>query len=126
MEVEFVKRFDPFDLKKSIDVISEATKWVKEKRKPAVIVAKRACALDVLDKINGDLPIAVVNEKKCTGCSICYDFFTCPAITVGDNKKAVIDTSLCIGCGACIPVCPHNAITLKGETPKGWDELWLS
>jgi indolepyruvate ferredoxin oxidoreductase alpha subunit len=124
--VEFVKMFDPFDLKKSIDVISEATKWVKEKRKPAVIVAKRACALDVLDKVNGDLPVAVVDEKKCTGCSICYDFFTCPAITVGDSKKAVIDTSLCIGCGACIPVCPHNAITLKGETPKGWDELWLS
>ena len=124
--VEFVKTFDPFNVKESIDVISEATRWVKENKKPAVVVAKRACALDVLDKVDGELPIAVVDEKKCTGCSICYDFFTCPAITVGKDKKAVIDQVLCIGCGACIPVCPYNAISLKGDVPKGWDEVWLS
>ena len=124
--VEFVKTFDPFNLKESIEVISEATRWVRENKKPAVIVAKRACALDVLDKIDESLPVAVVDESKCTGCTICYDFFTCPAINVGKDKKAVIDETLCIGCGACVPICPYNAISLKGNIPKGWDELWLS
>ncbi|BAB65740.1 indolepyruvate ferredoxin oxidoreductase subunit alpha [Sulfurisphaera tokodaii] len=123
--VEYVREIDPFNLKESTKIIADATNWVKQNRKPALIVAKRACALDVIDKFD-ELPIAEVDINKCTGCTICYDYFTCPAIIPREDKKAIIDPVLCIGCGACIPICPYNAISLKGEIPKGWDELWRS
>lgn len=123
--VEYVDVIDPFDMQNSIRRIAEATKWVKSNLKPAVIVAKRACALDVLDNIKGELPKAIVNENKCTGCTICYDYFTCPAILPLNNKKAFIDPKVCIGCGACVPICPYKAIEISGELPEGWDS-WLS
>ena len=122
--VDFVKVFDPFNLKEAIRTVAEATKWVKENKKPAVIIAKRACALEAIEGFD-ELPMAVVDEEKCTGCSICYDYFTCPAIIPLGNKKAKI-TEQCIGCGACIPICPYNAIKIQGKIPKGWDEAWLS
>lgn len=121
--VEYVREFDPFDLKGGVKAVAEATAWVKQNKKPAVLVAKRACALDVIDKFE-ELPIAVVDLNKCTGCTICYDLFTCPAIIPRKDKKAEIDETECIGCGACIPVCPHDAIKLQGKIPEGWDELW--
>ncbi|ARM74675.1 indolepyruvate ferredoxin oxidoreductase subunit alpha [Acidianus manzaensis] len=123
MGVEFVKEFDPFDIKGGVKTIAEASTWVKKNKKPALLVAKRTCALDVIDKVE-ELPLAVVDIDKCTGCSICYDFFTCPAIIPRKDKKIEIDDVQCIGCGACIPVCPYNAIKLQGKIPEGWDELW--
>jgi len=66
-----------------------------------------------------------VDEDKCTGCGICYDAFTCPAIIPLSNKKAWIDDSQCISCGACIPTCPFKAIKIEGKFPDGWDKAWL-
>lgn len=122
--VEYVVVIDPFEYNKSIKEISDAVKWVKKNLKPAVVIAKRACALDVLDNVRGKLPLAKVDLTKCTGCSICYDYFTCPAIIPLENKKAMIDPNACIGCGACVPVCPFKAISIEGEFPEGWD-TWL-
>ncbi len=87
------------------------------------MIAKRACALEVLEKVSSDTLKAYVDQNKCTGCSICYDFFTCPSILPLPNRKAMIDDS-CIGCGACVEVCPFKAITVKGEKPVGWEEAW--
>lgn len=126
MGIEYVKEFDPFDYNTSTRIIKETAEWVKKNLKPAVLISKRACALDALDKIEDRLPVAEVDMNKCTGCTICYDYFTCPAIIPLPNKKASIDLSQCIGCGACVPICPFKAISMKGEKPKGWDEAWLS
>ncbi|WP_016729853.1 indolepyruvate ferredoxin oxidoreductase subunit alpha [Saccharolobus islandicus] len=124
--VKYVKYVDPFDVNSSIKELSNALKWVRENKQPAVVIAKRACALLVMDNVEeNNLPKAIVDLEKCTGCSICYDYFTCPAIIPRKDKKAEIDNYTCIGCGACIPVCPFKAISLKGNKPEKWDELWL-
>lgn len=122
--IKYVKYIDPFDVNTSVKEISDALKWVKEKGEPAVVIAKRACALLVTDQID-ELPKAEVDLSKCTGCSICYDYFTCPAIVPRNDKKAEIDIISCIGCGACIPICPFKAISIKGQVPEGWEKLWL-
>ncbi|AAY81515.1 indolepyruvate ferredoxin oxidoreductase subunit alpha [Sulfolobus acidocaldarius] len=124
--VRFVKYFDPFEMNSSVKSLTEAIEWVKKNKEPAVIIAKRACALLVTDVIDDNkLPKAVVDMAKCTGCTICYDYFTCPAIIPRKDKKAEIDVYNCIGCGACVPVCPFKAISIKGDKPEGWDKLWL-
>ncbi|TRM89343.1 indolepyruvate ferredoxin oxidoreductase subunit alpha, partial [Sulfolobus sp. A20-N-G8] len=123
--VKYVKYIDPFETNSSVKVLTDALKWVKENGEPAVVIAKRACALLVLDEVEEELPKAVVDLNKCTGCSICYDYFTCPAIILRNDKKAEIDVYNCIGCGACVPICPFKAISLTGNKPEKWDELWL-
>jgi MinD superfamily P-loop ATPase len=52
--------------------------------------------------------IAVIDETKCTKCSLCKEKCVFDAIT-GDVK---IDAIACEGCGVCTIVCPTNAITL--------------
>ena len=60
--------------------------------------------------------VAVVNDKKCTGCSIC--FVACKdgaanAIRMKD-KVAVVNKNACIGCGLCCTACPViGTISLK-------------
>ncbi|WP_425487507.1 thiamine pyrophosphate-dependent enzyme [Metallosphaera tengchongensis] len=120
--VKYVDVGDPFspDFSKKI---AKAVDWVKKNNGPALVVAKRACALVAIDKVK-PTQLAVVDMRKCTGCTICYDHFTCPAILKREDKKAFINPTECIGCGACVPVCPFNAISLQGEKPEGWDEAW--
>ncbi len=124
MGIGYTKTYDPFELKESYGIVKDASQWIKDNSKPALLVSRRSCALEVLPKIKGQLPLAIVNEDKCTGCTICYDYFTCPSILPLGNKKAFIDDT-CIGCGACVEVCPFKAITIEGEKPEGWDAAWL-
>ena len=127
--VEFIRVVDPFeinDVRKSFD---EAVKYVREKGMPAVIIARRRCALVILRDLRRK-GIAVrpcyIDREKCIGCGICYNWFACPAITkMEESNKAVIDPSLCVGCGACISVCPVGAI----KPPQGTEisklkEMW--
>ncbi|MCY0851744.1 MAG: indolepyruvate ferredoxin oxidoreductase subunit alpha [Thermoplasma acidophilum] len=123
MGIEYVETFDPFDVDSGERAVQQAAEYVKKNHKPAVVIAKRACALEVLEKVDSETPKAYVDSNRCTGCTICYDFFTCPSILPLSNKKATIDDS-CIGCGACVEVCPFNAISVKGEKPAGWEEAW--
>ncbi len=38
---------------------------------------------------------------------------------MGDEQISVIvDESICIGCEACIPLCPNQALTMKGGVAK--------
>jgi heterodisulfide reductase subunit A len=38
-------------------------------------------------------------------------------MTVGEGKPvAIISETGCKGCGGCVPVCPDNAIDLRGYT----------
>ena len=119
--IEFVRVIDPFKIDEVRRSINEAIKYVKEKRMPAVIIARRKCALVILRELRRMgvvLKPCYVEQEECIGCGTCYNWFACPAITkMEENNKAVIDPSLCVGCGACISVCPVNAI----KPPKGME-----
>lgn len=102
--VGYVKSVDPFDIKSFESIVKEALAVDG----PAVVIAKRPCALIVKDR---KAPLTV-NEDKCIGCKRCMGI-GCPAISF-ENKHAKIDVALCVGCGQCVSVCPANAI-VKGE-----------
>jgi len=61
-------------------------------------------------------PVAVVDEKLCTGCGNCVE--TCPfgAISMHQREGVLdlsqIDPLLCKGCGNCVVACPVKAIGL--------------
>ncbi len=54
---------------------------------------------------------AVVDERKCSGCTACVEI--CPVQAISMVKhKAVIDDK-CVACGACVGVCNSHAIALE-------------
>lgn len=119
--VRFVKVIDPFDMKEVRRTVLEAIKFAKENSEPAVIVARRRCALEVvrdLRRAGVKFPPYIVQENKCIACRLCYDFFACPAIFAKDDGKAYIDPELCVGCSACAQVCPTKAIVPAEEYDK--------
>lgn len=111
--VEYVSVVDPYDIAKVREEFLSAVEYVRNSRKPAVIIFRRKCALVALDEMRDageEIVTYVVDLSKCVGCGICYRFFACPAIFSLADRKAAIDPDLCIGCGACVPVCPTKAI----------------
>jgi len=69
-----------------------------------------------LDQVTSQAPIAVVDEKLCTGCGNCVE--TCPFGAISMYKQegvldlSQIDPLLCKGCGNCVVACPVKAISL--------------
>lgn len=64
-----------------------------------------------------------INEKKCTGCKICYN--TCPSgIIEMKNKKAyVAHPEICISCNQCVAVCPVKAVENTDYSKKDYAAL---
>ena len=60
---------------------------------------------------------AYVIPELCDGCEVCVP--VCPVNAIAmKGGKAVINPFMCTGCGACIPVCPREAIDFKNSTTK--------
>lgn len=111
--VEFVSVVDPYNILKVREEFTKALNYVRERKKVAVVVFRRKCALVALDEMREageEIVPYTVDLAKCVGCGICYNFFACPAIVGRDDKKAAVDAELCVGCGACVPICPFKAI----------------
>jgi len=126
--VEKVVVFDPYNLKSSVEALKDALNYVVNEGRPAVAVARRACAL-IIDRMarrkSALNPVYSVNSEKCTACGVCYNSFTCPAIAVADDGKAYIVEDMCTGCGVCAEVCPFNAIFKVREGDDEWEHLWF-
>lgn len=58
---------------------------------------------------------AVIDQKKCTKCGLCWQF--CPDNAIKKNKKGEfeINYDYCKGCGICANICPFKAIKMVKE-----------
>lgn len=115
MGADFVEVVNPYDIKKTTEVIKKAL----EVEGVSVVVSRQVCALYRVGKARKNkekLPLYKVNTDKCTGCKTCIVTFGCPAIFWdAENKKAKIDPTMCWGCGSCAQVCPFGAFELVKE-----------
>ncbi len=61
-----------------------------------------------------DVPVPLVNPKKCTFCRKCSGLCRFNALAVLAQKVLVFE-ELCHSCGGCMAVCPEGAITETGR-----------
>jgi len=100
--IEKVEVVDPYDLKKTTDVVRE----MMEYDGPSVIIAERPCPLRTEKGATREV------LKECNRCGVCVEAFGCPAISLAADR-AEIDETLCYGCGVCEQVCPFKTIKEK-------------
>ena len=121
--VEYVKVIDAFNIKEGEKEFYEALRYVKEKKKPALVVARGACILLAIANARRKgvkYTVYRVNLDKCTACGLCYRAFNCPAIYADSDGKARIDPLLCTGCGECAQICPFDAFEPVDEVSEEW------
>jgi len=89
--------------------------WI-EAEFQAVSAAFKASRYLQAGTVTSRAPVAVVDEKLCTGCGNCVE--TCPFGAISMRKRegvldlSEIDPLLCKGCGNCVVACPVKAISL--------------
>ena len=104
--VQKVTSVDSFDLPGLEAALKDALAFPG----PAVVIARRPCAL--LDKKRRVKPFRT-DPDLCVGCMSCMKL-GCPAIEkVG--KKTQINPEQCVGCGLCQGVCKFGAIGRESE-----------
>ncbi len=112
--VEFVESVDAYDVKKIMDTVKKAIKYILDNNEPAVIISRRPCALlEARNQARKGIKIRKyqINPDKCIKCGICTDWFSCPAITKEESNYRIIE-ELCTGCGVCSQICPVKAISV--------------
>jgi heterodisulfide reductase subunit A len=79
--------------------------------------ASKASTLLTKEEVRVEPLIAVVDEERCSGCSICIGVCPYGAIrlkTQEEVRVAEVDPALCKGCGACAASCPTGAMQQFG------------
>jgi electron transport complex protein RnfB len=66
--------------------------------------------------------IAVIEEARCIGCTLCIDACPVDAIVGARQQMHTVITGLCTGCELCLPPCPVDCIALAPAT--GADAVW--
>ncbi len=108
--VKNIVTVDPYNLLKSVNALREALEYAHENNAPAVVIFRKECVTKTRYK---NKKTAVILDN-CIDCTICYDWFECPAISRSRPKHmAEIDESACVGCMVCLQVCPNKAIGVR-------------
>jgi len=117
-----VHTVDAYDLK----AVEGALKDCLSADEPAVIIARRECAL--MPEARKQWVALRVNDERCNGCGLCFRV-GCPAVVKSgeaDAKsgrpKVRIDPLLCTGCEICAQVCARRAILFRDQLADGEGE----
>ena len=72
--------------------------------------AARAATLLSREALESTGVVAVVDERRCTGCGVCVTVCSFEARRLDEERRvATVEEVLCQGCGACAAACPSGA-----------------
>lgn len=68
-------------------------------------------------------PVAVIDEARCIGCTLCIQACPVDAIVGAAKQMHTVLADLCTGCDLCVAPCPVDCIAMVDATPgqTGWD-----
>lgn len=92
-------------------------------RRIADILGKPVILLNVEHGQERERPVAIIDESRCIGCTLCIQACPVDAILGAAKQMHVILPGLCTGCDLCVPACPVDCIDMVPVTTgrTGWD-----
>ena len=91
----------------------------------AALLGKPAEPLNLNNGVERPRPVALIDEARCIGCTLCIQACPVDAIVGGAKLMHTVISDLCTGCDLCVPVCPVDCIAMIPITgdKTGW-QAW--
>ncbi len=89
----------------------------------AQVLGQPLIALNPEHGVERQRPVAVIDEARCIGCTLCIQACPVDAILGAAKQMHTILPDLCTGCDLCVAPCPVDCIEMIDITPgkTGWD-----
>jgi electron transport complex protein RnfB len=91
-------------------------------RKLAALLGREAKPLDPLCGVERPRRVALIDEARCIGCTLCIQACPVDAIVGAAKLMHTVVTELCSGCDLCVAPCPVDCIEMVPAI--GADALW--
>ena len=73
-------------------------------------------ALDSACGVEAPASVALIDESKCIGCTLCIQACPVDAIVGASRRMHTVLLEECTGCGLCLPPCPVDCIRIEPLT----------
>jgi electron transport complex protein RnfB len=90
--------------------------------KLASLLGREAKPLNPANGVERPRRVALVDEARCIGCTLCIRACPVDAIVGAARLMHTVVTELCTGCELCLPPCPVDCIAMVSAT--GGDAIW--
>jgi electron transport complex protein RnfB len=89
----------------------------------AALLNKPVIALNPVNGIERERPVAFIDEAACIGCTLCIQACPVDAIVGAAKQMHTVIPDLCTGCDLCVAPCPVDCIAMIPITKHqtGWD-----
>ena len=91
----------------------------------ATLLGKPVIALNPVNGIERERPVAFIDEAACIGCTLCIQACPVDAIAGAAKQMHTVIPELCTGCDLCVAPCPVDCIAMIPITVNktGW-QAW--
>jgi electron transport complex protein RnfB len=90
-------------------------------RKLAALLGREPKPLDPANGVEQARRVAVIDEPRCIGCTLCIQACPVDAIVGAAKLMHTVVTELCSGCDLCVAPCPVDCIEM---VPARSDDIW--
>jgi H+/Na+-translocating ferredoxin:NAD+ oxidoreductase subunit B len=87
----------------------------------AQLLGREYRPLDARYGVETQRRVAVVDEERCIGCTLCIGACPVDAIVGAAQHMHTVLTELCSGCDLCVPPCPVDCIAMVAAAA---DDVW--
>jgi Na+-translocating ferredoxin:NAD+ oxidoreductase subunit B len=87
----------------------------------AELLQQAALPLNPVHGVERPLMVAVIDEPRCIGCTLCIQACPVDCIVGAPKLMHTVIASQCTGCDLCIAPCPTDCITMiETQPPRAW------
>ena len=87
----------------------------------AQLLQRAPPSLNPANGVERPLTVAVIDESRCIGCTLCIPACPVDAILGSAKRMHSVITSHCTGCDLCLPPCPMDCISMvQVESARAW------
>ena len=83
----------------------------------AQLLGRAAIPLNPVNGSERPLTVAVIDESRCIGCTLCIPACPVDAIVGSAKRMHAVVASQCTGCDLCLPPCPMDCISMVPVVP---------